>query len=225
MDSEAVKPYRVKARLQNNRLWRSVTETFPQIRTQRDAAVRLGLSAQRFGALLNMRTWPCRTRRWVPAWKTYEACEPCWSVDALQVADRLGVAADWLFDPALYGRPPVRLDFEVDARRILHNLHVLGELPERVSTPEEEAEGVDLRAMITKVLGMLPRRNREVLQFRFGLDDGANHTLEEAAKAFEVSPERVRQIEARSLRLLRHPARAKFLKAAMDGRLVEPSSR
>jgi RNA polymerase primary sigma factor len=66
------------------------------------------------------------------------------------------------------------------------------------------------------VLGTLSDRERQVLAMRFGLDDGRTRTLEEVGKAFGVTRERIRQIEAKALRKLRHPSRSKKLKDYLD---------
>jgi len=85
--------------------------------------------------------------------------------------------------------------------------------------PDESAlEPVDaaskelLREQIRNVLGFLSEREREVLEMRFGLNDGKDHTLEEVGKNFGVTRERIRQIEAKALRKLRHPSRSKSLR-------------
>lgn len=85
--------------------------------------------------------------------------------------------------------------------------------------PDESAlEPVDaaskelLREQIRNVLGYLSEREREVLEMRFGLNDGKDHTLEEVGRSFGVTRERIRQIEAKALRKLRHPSRSKSLR-------------
>jgi RNA polymerase primary sigma factor len=66
------------------------------------------------------------------------------------------------------------------------------------------------------VLDSLTERERKVLQLRFGLDDGRSRTLEEVGKEFHVTRERIRQIEAKALRKLRHPSRSRKLKDYLD---------
>jgi RNA polymerase primary sigma factor len=73
-----------------------------------------------------------------------------------------------------------------------------------------------LKEQMDDVLGTLSERERQVLSMRFGLDDGRTRTLEEVGKAFGVTRERIRQIEAKALRKLRHPSRSKKLKDYLD---------
>ncbi len=81
-----------------------------------------------------------------------------------------------------------------------------------VVEPDDAASKELLREQIRSVLGFLNDREREVLQMRFGLNDGRDHTLEEVGKTFGVTRERIRQIEAKALRKLRHPSRSKALR-------------
>jgi RNA polymerase primary sigma factor len=73
-----------------------------------------------------------------------------------------------------------------------------------------------LKEQMEDVLGTLSVREREVLTMRFGLEDGRGRTLEEVGREFGVTRERIRQIEAKALRKLRHPSRAKKLKDFLD---------
>jgi RNA polymerase primary sigma factor len=68
-----------------------------------------------------------------------------------------------------------------------------------------------------QVLGTLTPREEKVIKLRFGLEDGSKHTLEEIGQSFAVTRERIRQIEAKALRKLRHPSRLRKLRAFMDG--------
>jgi RNA polymerase primary sigma factor len=83
---------------------------------------------------------------------------------------------------------------------------------ESVVEPVDAASKELLREQIGQVLGFLTDREREVLEMRFGLNDGKDHTLEEVGKRFGVTRERIRQIEAKALRKLRHPSRSKALR-------------
>ena len=69
-----------------------------------------------------------------------------------------------------------------------------------------------LREQVQNALAALSERERQVLELRFGLIDGKDHTLEEVSRYFNVTRERIRQIEAKALRKLRHPTRSRFLK-------------
>ena len=82
-------------------------------------------------------------------------------------------------------------------------------------SPEEYATNEILKEEIQNVLLTLQEREQEVLELRFGLKDGTCHTLEEVGKKFNVTRERIRQIEAKALRKLRHPSRAKKLRDFM----------
>ena len=83
-------------------------------------------------------------------------------------------------------------------------------------SPEESAAGHLLREQIEEMLNALSVREREVLYCRFGIEDGRAYTLEEVGKRFGVTRERIRQIEAKALRKLRHPSRSKKLKDFLD---------
>jgi RNA polymerase primary sigma factor len=83
---------------------------------------------------------------------------------------------------------------------------------DRVVEPIDAASKELLREQIRNVLGFLTDRERDVLEMRFGLVDGKDHTLEEVGKRFGVTRERIRQIEAKALRKLRHPSRSKSLR-------------
>ena len=80
------------------------------------------------------------------------------------------------------------------------------------SEPDEAAAEKLMREQLEEVLATLSPREEQVLRMRFGLDDGRPHTLEEVGRAFNVTRERIRQIEAKALRKLRHPSRSKKLK-------------
>jgi RNA polymerase primary sigma factor len=87
---------------------------------------------------------------------------------------------------------------------------------EEVGTPVDVASNSVLREQLEKVLDQLTEREREVLKLRFGLEDGYSRTLEEVGHIFEVTRERIRQIEAKALKKLRHPSRNKVLRDYLE---------
>ena len=86
---------------------------------------------------------------------------------------------------------------------------------ERTMRPEDYATNEILKEEIKAVLSTLQPREQQVLELRFGLIDGTSYTLEEVGKRFNVTRERIRQIEAKALRKLRHPSRSRKLKDYM----------
>ncbi len=85
-----------------------------------------------------------------------------------------------------------------------------------VMTPIDSATSEGLRETTHQVLAGLTPREAKVLRMRFGIDMNTDHTLEEVGKQFDVTRERIRQIEAKALRKLRHPSRSETLKSFLD---------
>ena len=83
-------------------------------------------------------------------------------------------------------------------------------------SPEDYASKMLLKERINEVLSELTPREEKVIRLRYGLDDGRSHTLEEVGKEFNVTRERIRQIEAKAIKKMRHPSRAKLLKDFRD---------
>ena len=84
-------------------------------------------------------------------------------------------------------------------------------------SPSDAVIAVNLKEYTSQVLRTLTPREERVIKMRFGLEDGSEHTLEEVGQSFQVTRERIRQIEAKALRKLRHPSRSRKLKAFVDG--------
>ncbi len=84
-------------------------------------------------------------------------------------------------------------------------------------SPSEAVISVNLKEYTSQVLRTLTPREERVIKMRFGLEDGSEHTLEEVGQSFQVTRERIRQIEAKALRKLRHPSRSRRLKAFVEG--------
>ena len=89
-----------------------------------------------------------------------------------------------------------------------------------VISPAEAVININLKEQTESVLKTLTPREEKVIKMRFGLDDGSEHTLEEVGQSFAVTRERIRQIEAKALRKLRHPSRSRKLRAFLDAAAV-----
>jgi RNA polymerase primary sigma factor len=87
-------------------------------------------------------------------------------------------------------------------------------------SPSEATSHALLKERLSEVLTLLTERERKILSMRFGLVDGYSHTLEEIGNIYQVTRERIRQIEAKALRKLRHPTRARQLQGLLDS--IEP---
>ena len=87
---------------------------------------------------------------------------------------------------------------------------------DKTQTPSDSVSSIMLKEQLLGVLNTLTPREEKVLRLRYGIDDGKPRTLEEVGKEFNVTRERIRQIEAKALRKLRHPSRSKKLKDFLD---------
>ena len=127
-----------------------------------------------------------------------------------EVAKKMGISVEKVREVIKISQDPVSLETPIGEEDDSH----LGDFVKDVNamTPEEYATNEILKEEIKAVLETLQEREQEVLELRFGLVDGTSHTLEEVGKKFNVTRERIRQIEAKALRKLRHPSRAKKLK-------------
>ncbi len=127
-----------------------------------------------------------------------------------EVAKKMGISVEKVREVIKISQDPVSLETPIGEEEDSH----LGDFVKDVNamTPEEYATNEILKEEIKAVLETLQEREQEVLELRFGLVDGTSHTLEEVGKKFNVTRERIRQIEAKALRKLRHPSRAKKLK-------------
>ena len=127
-----------------------------------------------------------------------------------EVAERLNVSVSRVREVLKISRDPVSLDTPIGEEDDSH----LGDFIEDDSalSPADSAAFSMLRAELATALESLTDRERQVVKLRFGLEDGRARTLEEVGKEFNVTRERIRQIEAKALRKLRHPSRSKRLK-------------
>jgi len=127
-----------------------------------------------------------------------------------EIAKKLGISIDKVREVYKISQDPVSLETPIGEEDDSH----LGDFikDERTMGPEEYATIEMLKEELAGVLGTLTDREEKVLRLRFGLDDGQCRTLEEVGQIFGVTRERIRQIEAKALRKLRHPSRSRKLK-------------
>ena len=130
-----------------------------------------------------------------------------------ELAKKMGISVDKVREVIKISQDPVSLETPIGEEDDSH----LGDFikDESSLSPEEYATNEILKEEIKSVLSTLQPREQQVLELRFGLIDGTSYTLEEVGKRFNVTRERIRQIEAKALRKLRHPSRAKKLKDFM----------
>ncbi|WP_027365437.1 RNA polymerase sigma factor RpoD [Desulfotruncus alcoholivorax] len=131
-----------------------------------------------------------------------------------EIAKEMGISEDKVREIMKIAQEPVSLETPIGEEEDSH----LGDFIEDhdARAPAEEASFTLLREQLDEVLETLTDREQKVLRLRFGLDDGRARTLEEVGQKFGVTRERIRQIEAKTLRKLRHPSRSKKLKDYLD---------
>ena len=131
-----------------------------------------------------------------------------------EIAKEMGIPVSKVREISKVAQDPVSLETPIGEEEDSH----LGDfIPDNdTPVPADAATYTLLREQLLEVLGTLTDREQKVLRLRFGLDDGRNRTLEEVGKEFNVTRERIRQIEAKALRKLRHPSRSKKLKDYLD---------
>ena len=127
-----------------------------------------------------------------------------------ELSKKMGLSVDKIAEIRKISQDPVSLETPIGEEDDSHLGDFLAD--ERTMSPEEFANYEVLKDELREVLDTLTTREKEVLELRFGLFDGSSHTLEEVGKQFKVTRERIRQIEAKALRKLRHPSRAKKLR-------------
>ena len=131
-----------------------------------------------------------------------------------EISEEMGMPVDRVREILKISQEPVSLETPIGEEEDSH----LGDFiqDDNVPVPAEAASFTLLREQLVEVLGTLTEREQKVLRLRFGLDDGRARTLEEVGKEFNVTRERMRQIEAKALRKLRHPSRSRKLKDYLD---------
>jgi RNA polymerase primary sigma factor len=132
-----------------------------------------------------------------------------------EIAERMDFSLDKVRKVLKIAKEPISLDTPIGEEEDSY----LGDFIEdkKVVAPAEAVVQLNLSEQTRKVLATLTPREEKVLKMRFGIDEKADHTLEEVGQNFDVTRERIRQIEAKALRKLRHPSRSKKLRAFMEG--------
>lgn len=131
-----------------------------------------------------------------------------------EIAKEMNMSVDRVREILKISQEPVSLETPIGEEEDSH----LGDFiqDDNVPVPADAAAFTMLKEQLEDVLGTLTEREQKVLRLRFGLDDGRARTLEEVGKEFNVTRERIRQIEAKALRKLRHPSRSRKLKDYLD---------
>ena len=131
-----------------------------------------------------------------------------------EIAEEMNMPVDRVREILKISQEPVPLETPIGEEEDSH----LGDFiqDDNVPVPSDAAAFTLLKEQLVEVLGTLTEREQKVLRLRFGLDDGRARTLEEVGKEFNVTRERIRQIEAKALRKLRHPSRSRKLKDYLD---------
>ena len=131
-----------------------------------------------------------------------------------EIAEEMHMSVERVREILKISQEPVSLETPIGEEEDSH----LGDFiqDDNVPVPADAAAFTMLKEQLEEVLGTLTEREQKVLRLRFGLDDGRARTLEEVGKEFNVTRERIRQIEAKALRKLRHPSRSRKLKDYLD---------
>ena len=133
---------------------------------------------------------------------------------AEEIGEKIGLSADRVREILKISQDPVSLETPIGEEEDSH----LGDFipDDDTPAPSDAAASTILREVIERELHTLTPREEHVIKLRFGLYDGRNRTLEEVGKEFDITRERIRQIEAKALRKLRHPSRARHLRGFLD---------
>jgi RNA polymerase primary sigma factor len=131
-----------------------------------------------------------------------------------EIAEKMGVTEERVREIQKIAQDPVSLETPIGEEEDSH----LGDFieDEKTATPSDSVASTMLKEQLLGVLDTLTPREEKVIRLRYGIDDGKPRTLEEVGREFNVTRERIRQIEAKALRKLRHPSRSKKLKDFLE---------
>lgn len=194
-----MKDYRLEIKIKNNYLYEKMQEK--GISTASELARVVGLAPTVIGEILNLKitayTNKGTVRSSIQCLCDFFSCNP---EDLFP--------AQHIFDPLTVNQGAIQANIgELMSSNLLESVH----------NPDLLAESIEQKEAIEKTLGQLTSREKKVLEMRYGLGDEEGCTLKEAGIKLNVSPERLRQIELKALRKLRHPDRTKHLRLALEG--------
>ena len=131
-----------------------------------------------------------------------------------ELAEKLAMPLEKVRKVLKIAKEPISLETPIGEEEDSH----LGDFIEdrQIVSPSDAVINLNLKEQTDQVLKTLTPREEKVIKMRFGVGDGSEHTLEEVGQSFAVTRERIRQIEAKALRKLRHPSRSKRLKAFVE---------
>jgi RNA polymerase primary sigma factor len=132
-----------------------------------------------------------------------------------EIAERMAISPEKVRKALKIAKEPISLETPFGEDEDSYLADFLED--DRVASPMEAAEHRDLLQQTRKVLATLTPREEKILKLRFGIDEKADHTLEEVGQNFALTRERIRQIEAKALRKLRHPSRSRELRPFVEG--------
>jgi RNA polymerase primary sigma factor len=131
-----------------------------------------------------------------------------------EIANEMGMTVEKVAEIMKNSQEPISLETPIGEEEDSHIEDIVKD--DEAMAPTEAASFAMLKQQILEILNTLTAREEKVLRLRFGLDDGRTHTLEEVGRIFNVTRERIRQIESKALRKLRHPSRSRRLKDYLE---------
>jgi RNA polymerase sigma factor (sigma-70 family) len=188
----------VQSRFRNLILWEAMAG-----RNSAEVCREIKINQAVFGKLLNLRISPfkkyCTTEE-----RTYTRA-------ARAIAKHFKILPEDMFPESLYSLElPDKVERSYASVELLPLL-AAARMPTLLSSPEEETEKIELKSVLEELLHTVTPREERIIRMRFGLEDGEEHTLNDVASVFNLTTERIRQIETRALRKLRHPSRSEKL--------------
>jgi hypothetical protein len=205
------KSLRVEMRLRNNVLWHAIFDKWPTVAA---FCKKYGFYQTTVGGFLNLTKSP-KAHSGGHGVESLTWSQAKWTKAATALARVFKIHPDDLFPERLYRLEKVRAAFEVEPP-MLPMGHEALQIPAECGPSEDVVAGREMRDALRALVGSLSLREARVLNMRYGLDGGGEHCLHEVGAAIGVTQERVRQIEAKALRRLRHPSKSKHVKSFLE---------